>query len=94
MAQTGISCIHCYYNVWKRVMTMLWHQKIHYLIGQPVGISFMNGTGTSGVLCGTSNGKLLVIEYLYHTQFALKQYDFHLIQDINGFPPCQDHQQL
>lgn len=71
---------------------MLWHQKISYLIGQPIGISLINGQGTSGVLCGTSNGKLLVIEYLYQAQFALKQYDFHMIQDINGFPPCQDHQ--
>lgn len=71
---------------------MPWHQKISYLIGQPIGISLINGQGTSGVLCGTSNGKLLVIEYLYQAQFALKQFDFHMIQDINGFPPCQDHQ--
>lgn len=73
---------------------MPWHQKIGYLIGQPIGISFINGQGTSGVLCGTSNGKLLVIEYLYQAQFALKQYDFQMIQDINGFPPCQDQGRL
>ncbi|MFJ7935925.1 hypothetical protein [Sporosarcina sp. NPDC096371] len=73
---------------------MPWHQKVAYLIGQPVGVSLTNGQGTSGVLCGTSNGKLHVIEYLYKAQFALKQYDFHIIQDINGFPPCQhQHQQ-
>lgn len=71
---------------------MSWQQKINYLIGQPVGISFKDGTGTSGVLCGTSNGKLLVIEYLYYTHFALKQYDYFLIQDILGFPPCQSEQ--
>lgn len=70
---------------------MPWLQKAGYLIGQPVGISFRNGQGTSGILCGTSSGKLLVIEYLYQSQFALKQYDFHMIQDINGFPPCQNH---
>ena len=73
---------------------MPWHQKIGYLIGQPIGISLINGQGTSGVLCGTSNGKLLVIEYLYQAQFALKQYDFQMIQDINGFPPCHDHGRL
>lgn len=71
---------------------MPWHQKIQYLIGQPVGVSFTNGQGTSGVLCGTSQGKVLVLEYMYHTQFALKQYDFASIQDINGFPPCQNQQ--
>lgn len=51
-------------------------------------ISLLNGQGTSGVLCGTSDRKLLVMEYLYQKQFALKQYDFYMIQDINGFPPC------
>ncbi|MFJ8262748.1 hypothetical protein ACIQ4I_12470 [Rummeliibacillus sp. NPDC094406] len=69
---------------------MPWQHKIAYLIGQPVGISLSNGQGTSGILCGVSDGKLLVIEYLYHTQFALKKYDFHMIQDINGFPPCNN----
>lgn len=60
--------------------------KIPYLIGQPVGVSFTNGQGTSGVLCGVSGGKLLVLEYLYQSQFALKQYDLHMIHDVNGFP--------
>lgn len=63
-------------------------QKIAYLVGQPVGVSLVNGQGTSGILCGVSNGKLLLYEYLYRTQFALKQYDFFMIQDVNGFPPC------
>ncbi|MER2118967.1 MAG: hypothetical protein ABS935_01800 [Solibacillus sp.] len=65
-----------------------WQHKISYLIGQPIGISLVNGQGTSGVLCGVSNGKLLVVEYLYQTQFAMKQYDFSMIADISGFPPC------
>ena len=73
---------------------MLWQQKIGYLMAQPVGISLANGQGTSGILCGTSNGQLLVIEYLYQAQFALKKYDFHMIQDINGFPPCQNQEPL
>jgi hypothetical protein len=51
------------------VMTMPWQQKISYLIGQPVGISLTIGQGTSGVLCGTSGEKLLVIEYMYQAQF-------------------------
>lgn len=67
---------------------MPWRQKIAYLVGQPVGVSLVNGQGTSGILCGVSNGKLLLYEYLYHTQFALKQYDFFMIQDVNEFPPC------
>ncbi len=73
----------------KGVAIVPWQHKIAYLIGQPVGVSLTNGQGTSGVLCGVSDGKLLVLEYLYQSQFALKQYDFHVIQDVNGFPPCQ-----
>ena len=65
-----------------------WQHKISYLMGQPIGISLANGQGTSGILCGVSNGKLLVIEYLYQTQYATKQYDFSMIADISGFPPC------
>lgn len=71
---------------------MPWQQKIPYLIGKPIGVSFMNGTGTSGILCGTSAGKLLLIEYLYQAQFALKQYDLFTIQDIHGFPLCPSPQ--
>ncbi|MEH6945246.1 hypothetical protein [Bacillus sp. JJ722] len=71
---------------------MPWQYKIRYLLGQPVGISLTNGQGTSGILCGISDGKVQVIEYLYQAQFALKQYDFYMIQDINGFPPCQNQQ--
>ncbi|MBM7588241.1 hypothetical protein JOC86_004838 [Bacillus pakistanensis] len=41
---------------------MPWQQKIPYF--QPIGISFVDGTGTSGVLCGVSDGKLLVMKYL------------------------------
>ncbi|MGI8316989.1 hypothetical protein [Halobacillus mangrovi] len=67
---------------------MTWQQKIQYFIGQPVGVSFVNGQGTSGILCGVSDGKLLVIEYLYQAQFALKQYDIYSIQDVHGFPLC------
>lgn len=73
---------------------MPWQNKIRFLIGQPIGISLSNGQGTSGVLCGVSGGKLLVVEYLYQSQFALKQYDFYMIQDINGYPPCQNPQPL
>ncbi|WP_368505341.1 hypothetical protein AB3N04_06770 [Alkalihalophilus sp. As8PL] len=69
---------------------MQWQQKIPYLLNQPIGVSFANGTGTSGVLCDASERTLYVLEYLYHSQFALKQYDYATIQDIHGFPPCQN----
>ncbi|MBN6889263.1 hypothetical protein ACUXCC_004532 [Cytobacillus horneckiae] len=67
---------------------MQWHHKIVRLMGKPIGISFTNGQGTSGILCGISGGKLQVIEYLYQSQFALKQYDIYSIQDIHPFPNC------
>ncbi|WP_078379759.1 hypothetical protein [Sutcliffiella halmapala] len=67
----------------------MWKQKIPYLIGDPVGVSFVTGQGTSGILCGADGDKLYVLEYLYHTQFALKQYEYQQIQDINPFPNCQ-----
>ncbi|OCA85336.1 hypothetical protein [Pseudobacillus wudalianchiensis] len=73
---------------------MPWQDKVSQLMGQPVGISFSNGQGTSGILCRVSGGKVFVIEYLYKTQFALKQYDSRVIQDINGFPPCQNRRPL
>lgn len=67
---------------------MPWQQKIPYLMNQAIGVSFTDGTGASGVLCGTSGGKLLVMEYLYQAQFALKQYDVFTVQDIHGYPGC------
>ncbi|WP_028784649.1 hypothetical protein [Thalassobacillus devorans] len=73
---------------------MPWQQKVPYLLGQPIGVSFVDGTGTSGVLCGISEGKLLVMQYLYQAQFALMQYDWFTIQDIYGFPLCPDQQPL
>lgn len=57
-------------------------------MNQPIGVSFVDGTGASGVLCGVSGGKLLVMEYLYQAQFALKQYDVFRVQDVHGFPGC------
>lgn len=67
---------------------MPWQDKIIYLIGKPVGISLSNGQGTSGILCSISDKKLLIIEYLYQSTFAIKQYDFYMIQNIYGFPAC------
>jgi hypothetical protein len=69
---------------------MPWQQKIPYLMNQPIGVSFVDGTGTSGVFCGISGEKLLVLEYLYHEQFALKQYDVFTVQDIHGYPGCPE----
>ncbi|MDQ0270810.1 hypothetical protein [Cytobacillus purgationiresistens] len=67
---------------------MQWHHKLTGLIGKPIGLSFTNGQGASGVLCGVNGGKLLLIEYLYQAQFSLKQYDLYMIQDIHSFPSC------
>jgi len=60
------------------------------LMGKPIGVSFKNGQGTSGVLCGMTESKMLIVEYLYHEQFALKQYDISLIENIHQFPPCHN----
>jgi hypothetical protein len=68
---------------------MNWQQKIGHLMGQPVGVSFTNGTGTSGILCNADGNQIYILEYLYHSQFALKHYDYRTIQDINPFPHCQ-----
>ncbi|MEC2708716.1 hypothetical protein P9Z39_24020 [Bacillus thuringiensis] len=67
---------------------MHWQQKIPYLIGRPTGISFINGQGTSGVLCSAHDGQLYVYEYLYQAQFAMKHYDYRQVQDIHAFPNC------
>ncbi len=67
---------------------MHWQQKAMYLIGQPVGVSLMNGQGVSGVLCSIENGQVYIMEYLYQSQFATKHYAFHEIRDINAFPGC------
>ncbi|ARK32298.1 hypothetical protein [Halalkalibacter krulwichiae] len=71
---------------------MNWQQKVWQLMGQPIGVSFKNGQGTSGVLCDAYGGQIYVMEYLYQAQFALKHYDFHSIQDINPFPHCPPQQ--
>lgn len=72
---------------------MPWQHKIGTLFDQPVGISFINGTGTSGVLCGAHSGSVYVMEYLYQSQFAIKHYNYSMIQDINPFPSCYHHDQ-
>lgn len=67
---------------------MPWLQKAMYLIGQPVGVSLVNGQGVTGVLCSISHGEVYLLEYLYQNQFATKHYSFNQIQDINAFPGC------
>ncbi len=68
---------------------MPWQQRIWQMIGRPVGISLRNGQGVSGILCNAERGVLYVMEYLYQDQFALKQYRFEMVQDVNPFPPCR-----
>lgn len=66
----------------------MWQDRIRELLGRPVGVAFRDGTGTSGVLCGVRDRVLYIMEYMYRDQFALKQYGYNRIQDVNGFPPC------
>ncbi|MCR2805926.1 hypothetical protein [Paenibacillus soyae] len=67
---------------------MPWYAKATGLVGQPVGLSLMNGQGVTGVLCSLSGGHVVLQEYLYQSQFAAKQYPFQSVRDINGFPGC------
>lgn len=67
---------------------MPWQLKAASLTGSPVGISFADGTGTSGILCGLENGEVLMMEYLYHSQFAMKHYPLSSVQDVHSFPAC------
>lgn len=69
-------------------------QKAYAWIGSPVGVSLMDGTGASGILCSIQGGSIYLIEYLYHTQFATKHYAFSLIRDILPFPQCPQPQAL
>jgi hypothetical protein len=48
--------------------------KAYAWIGRPIGVSLVDGTGVSGILCSIEGGFIYVIEYLYHTQFATKHY--------------------
>ena len=64
------------------------HNKIKALIGQPIGVSFKNGLGVSGVLCDVDEQEntILVMEYLYQAKFIEKVYDLNLIQGIYIYP--------
>lgn len=70
------------------MLQMSWYAKALRLVGQPVGVSFMNGQSVTGVLCSISGGNLVLQEYLYQSQFATKQYPINTIQDVNPFPGC------
>ncbi len=59
------------------------------LVGRPVGVSFFNGQGTSGVFCGVRDNKLLLIEYAYQDNFPLKQYPLNELRNVMPFPSCQ-----
>lgn len=70
------------------MLQMSWYSKALGLVGQPVGVSLMNGQGVTGVLCSITGGNLVLQEYLYQSQFATKQYPLNTIQDVNSFPGC------
>ncbi|AKL97318.1 hypothetical protein CACET_c38900 [Clostridium aceticum] len=67
---------------------MPWQMTMQYLINQPVGVSLADGTGVSGILCSITHSEIYLLEYLYHTQFALKRYPLYQIRDVLPFPPC------
>ncbi len=58
------------------------------LTGSPVGVSLINGQGTSGIFCGVQNNDIMLIEYLYQDNFALKHYPVTSVRNIMPFPPC------
>lgn len=59
-----------------------------YMINQPVGVSLIDGRGASGILCNVTEREIYLLEYLYHTQFALKHYPLNIVQAVYPFPPC------
>ncbi|WP_152391825.1 hypothetical protein [Paenibacillus guangzhouensis] len=63
-------------------------QSLYGLIGKPVGVSMMDGTGVTGVLCSVQHDDIYLMEYLYHTQFATKHYPLSQIQAVHPFPGC------
>ena len=67
---------------------MPWQATMQYLINKPVGVSLTDGTGVSGILCSITHNEIYLLEYLYHTQFALRHYPQHQIRDVLPFPPC------
>ncbi|SCX91992.1 hypothetical protein [Alkaliphilus peptidifermentans] len=67
---------------------MPWQTTMQYLINQPVGVSLTDGTGVSGILCTITHNEIYLLEYLYHTQFALKHYPLYRIRDVLPFPSC------
>lgn len=68
---------------------MPWKTTMQYLINKPVGVSLIDGTGVSGILCSITHSEIYLMEYLYHTQFALKHYPLNQIRDVLPFPPCR-----
>lgn len=72
----------------ERRLTVL--EKIKYLFGKPIGVSFKNGLAVSGVLCDANEEEICLMEYMYQEKFIQKQYDFKSIQGIYIFPSCTD----
>ncbi|MFD1954999.1 hypothetical protein ACFSL6_12680 [Paenibacillus thailandensis] len=66
----------------------VWHSKALTLIGKPVGMSMADGTGVSGILCNVEKEQVVIMQYLYHSQFASKRYPFQSVRDIYPFPGC------
>ncbi|MNI75126.1 hypothetical protein D3C73_1312530 [compost metagenome] len=67
---------------------MSWQSGWNALLRQPVGVSFVNGTGTSGIFCGVQGNEIFILEYLYQDQFATKHYPISSIRRLLPFPDC------
>lgn len=57
-------------------------------IGKPVGVTFKDGTGVSGVLCIISGNTFTIREFQINNFFPLKTYQISRVKSAFRFPPC------
>jgi len=67
---------------------MHWSQRVNFMLGMPVCVSFTDGSWVSGVLCTAQNGVIHVIECINQNQFITNEYPYYRIMDITAFPSC------
>lgn len=58
------------------------------LIGKPVGITFKDGTGVSGVLCSIGRTSITVRVFQIGIFFPLNTYQINTIRSVRRFPSC------
>lgn len=57
-------------------------------IGKPVGITFKDGTGVSGVLCVITENTFTLREFQINNFFPLKTYQIRTVKSAFRFPGC------